>query len=739
MSEPEQGDALEQVGVPRLRKLASKKRFHELELEWTRAVEDRSLDPFDLVSVLGTVARGGDLDRVDSLLWFLLTAQAEREGAVHALALAKAAAAVIPESRTLREELSELYRTAHSGIPEIEALTVCTLSREEMPLLAAIERLEKLIALRPGRYVLDRSSAEVGRVIGFDRETGTLTAAFRAATKSWNADSLDRIELLEDDDWRALALFDRAKLEALAAEDPPRLVALLLKASGSRLPFRTLKTRLADIVPSDSWAKWWAKARPLLRRDPLIEMSEGTQPTFALRQTPITYEDRVKAQFSTAESPEDKLLAVLDYLDETNGGATADATVLRFLATQLGPLADAWIGTAPGAALGALALCATLRRLCSDAPAPPDAAPRLAQVGNPAEVLRTIRDDRLARSILALVRDAMPERWAEWFAESFPGASPAVCEFIAVQLEQGGRANDLLAAVAAALSRSESSPGALIWLWKGASGANPPKTLTEIDRISVAAGLLSAANKLAQSARRSGTRSDRTSPSQIQAALLADDLAAFRDAVDHADIERANVLKSLAERNAGLTEKARGHLIEALRRRHPGLFVQVTAHPWEDDCIYTTQEGFARHREQLSELVNVKMPEIAKAIGAAAAMGDLSENAEFTSALEERDRLATRAARMQQELNKARLIPPDMPQTEWVTVGSAVRVRDLATGREDTYRFLGPWDANVEKGIYSYHAPLGLAFMGKKVGDKVTLRTAGHERSWEILEIRSGL
>ncbi len=739
MAEQERDDAADQGGLPRLRKLATKKRFHELELEWTRAIEDRSLDPLDLVSVLGTVARGGDTEQVDSLLWFLLTAQAEREGAGQALALAKAAAPVVPESRVLRDELAGLYRTTCSAIPEIEALAACTLSREETPLPAALERLDKLIALQPGRYVLDRSSADVGRVIGFDRDAGTLTVALRSTTKSWNADSLDRIELLDDDDWRALALFDRAKLEALAAEDPARLVTLLLKASSSRLPFRTLKARVADVVPPDSWSRWWAKARPLIRRDPLIEMSDGTQPTLALRQAPIAYEDRVKARFNTAESPEDKLLAVLDYLGEANGGTTADAGVLRFLATRLGPLADAWLGTDPAAALGALALGATLHRLCPEAPAPPDAAPRLAQAGDPAELVRTICDDRLARTALAFVRDVAPDRWPEWYAAALPGASPAVCEWIAAELEHGSRADDLRAAVAAALSRPESSPGALIWLWRTAAGGSAPKSLTDVDRVSVAAGLLSAAHKLAQSARRAGARRERTSPSQIQAALLMNELAAFRDAAASAGIERARVLKSLAERNAGLTEKARDHIIDVIRREHPGLFVQTTAHPWEDDCIYTTEEGFARHREQLSHLVNVKLPEIAKAIGAAAAMGDLSENAEFTSAIEERERIGTRAGRMQQELNRARLIPPDMPRADWVTVGSAVRVKDLATGHEDTYRFLGPWDANVERGIYSYHAPLGLAFMGKKVGDKVTLHTAGHERSWEVLEVGPGV
>jgi transcription elongation GreA/GreB family factor len=92
---------------------------------------------------------------------------------------------------------------------------------------------------------------------------------------------------------------------------------------------------------------------------------------------------------------------------------------------------------------------------------------------------------------------------------------------------------------------------------------------------------------------------------------------------------------------------------------------------------------------------------------------------------------------MQAEINKARLITPELCRSdEQVTVGSAARARNRDTGQEKTFVFLGPWDADHDKGIYSYSATLGLVFMGKKKGEVATHSTDREEETWEIVEIR---
>ena len=127
------------------------------------------------------------------------------------------------------------------------------------------------------------------------------------------------------------------------------------------------------------------------------------------------------------------------------------------------------------------------------------------------------------------------------------------------------------------------------------------------------------------------------------------------------------------------------------------------------------------------------------AIGAAADHGDLSENAEFTAALEQRDRLTERIGVIEQELGRAGVIDPASVPTDHVGVGSGVRARNLATGETETFRFLGPWTADPDEGLYFYRAPLSLAFMGKQPGEQVTFGAGPDARRWEVLEIFSAL
>ncbi len=124
-----------------------------------------------------------------------------------------------------------------------------------------------------------------------------------------------------------------------------------------------------------------------------------------------------------------------------------------------------------------------------------------------------------------------------------------------------------------------------------------------------------------------------------------------------------------------------------------------------------------------------------KDIGSAAQLGDLSENAEYTSALEERDRITERVSTMETDLAKAKLIRQSMVDGSSVTVGSTVRARELSSESVKTFVFLGPWDTDIDNGVYSYKAPLAQAFMGKSVGDIAVLHMDDEERSWEIVEL----
>ena len=152
--------------------------------------------------------------------------------------------------------------------------------------------------------------------------------------------------------------------------------------------------------------------------------------------------------------------------------------------------------------------------------------------------------------------------------------------------------------------------------------------------------------------------------------------------------------------------------------------------------MYVTAEGLARKQGEFREIMEVKLPKNFADIGRAAAFGDLSENAEYTSALEERDHLTRRASSIKSELDKAKVIDPGRCQDGVVGLGSVIRLRNEQTGEEVDYKLLGPWDGGPEDGVLSYKSPLGRAFLGKSVGEVVEAQLPSGPQVFKVIDAR---
>ncbi len=722
--------------VVELLRLARAGQYDALESAWMEAVEAGAARAADLDSVVQAVGRGAEPKRKESLLWFMLTVLAEHAGPAEAIAAARGAADRFPESATLRDEVATLYAAAHPDRPDARALAAMTVLDPDLPLPEGLARMEQFLSLVPGTYVLDRRRMAPGCVRGADADRKALLVAFEDRERPYDVRTVDHLDVLEADDIRAEAIFARPQMEALAEEDPAALVRLVLKAWGPQLKFRDLKERIAPVVPPEAWAKWWAKAKAAVRRSPALEVSDGTQPTFTLRFRPVAYEDAAISRFDAAAG-EERLLAAVAYLAEAGEGAAHEG-VLRHLAEALAAQADAAAEADPAAALGALAVLADIRRRAPQVV--PAAARPIASVLGPgtdaAAILASVRSSDLALRILDAVREAMPDRWHEVYAAAMPGCAADVCDRMAADLAAGGRAAELAAAVDAALQKPERAAGALVWLWKAFGAGRCPEALAQVDRVAVAFGLLKAATWLG----RERTEEAKALLAQVRSALAAKTFGLLREVLPAASPARMKDIRHAVDRTAGLSEHARVAILEIIHSAHPTLFAKPPLAPWEDEAvIYTTEASLKKHRKAFEHLANVTMTENARAIGAAAAHGDLTENAEFTAAMEERDRLAAKAGQMRDDLAKARVITGAMAASPSVTVGSAVQARSTATGEARQFVFLGPWDADLERGIYSYRAALALAFMGKEPGDTVVLRADSEETPWEILSVESGL
>lgn len=134
--------------------------------------------------------------------------------------------------------------------------------------------------------------------------------------------------------------------------------------------------------------------------------------------------------------------------------------------------------------------------------------------------------------------------------------------------------------------------------------------------------------------------------------------------------------------------------------------------------VYLTAEGLAKLTAELNQLITVDRPRVAQRIHDAKLDGDISENAEYEDAKQEQSFLEGRIATLEAQLKNAEVIQHENGADK-VGIGSKVVIKG-ADG-EETFTIVGSAEASPREGRISNESPVGVALMGRKKGDKVTV------------------
>ena len=149
--------------------------------------------------------------------------------------------------------------------------------------------------------------------------------------------------------------------------------------------------------------------------------------------------------------------------------------------------------------------------------------------------------------------------------------------------------------------------------------------------------------------------------------------------------------------------------------------------------VHITPEGLAAVEKEHNELTTVKRPSIVAKIKAARELGDLSENFEYHAAKNEQGMMEARIRELEAIIKNHVLIER---KTSRGIVGMGSTVRFAEDGAdEESYRIVGPAEADPKAGRVSYESALGKALIGHRVGDEVDIKTPGGAYSVRITAI----
>ena len=153
------------------------------------------------------------------------------------------------------------------------------------------------------------------------------------------------------------------------------------------------------------------------------------------------------------------------------------------------------------------------------------------------------------------------------------------------------------------------------------------------------------------------------------------------------------------------------------------------------NAMTVTTDGFKKLEAELEFLVNTKREEVKEAIATARSFGDLSENSEYDEAKNEQAKVEARISELEEILKNVIVIDESSINTDVVGLGTKVKIRDKEYGDEEELSIVGSNEAESLAGKISDMSPLGIALIGKKVGETVVVEAPSGSYEVEILEI----
>jgi transcription elongation factor GreA len=136
--------------------------------------------------------------------------------------------------------------------------------------------------------------------------------------------------------------------------------------------------------------------------------------------------------------------------------------------------------------------------------------------------------------------------------------------------------------------------------------------------------------------------------------------------------------------------------------------------------------------ERLMKELTVTLP---KAIQKAVELGDLSENAEYKSALERQQFVQARLNHLTQRMSELSRIDTTKISRDRVGFGSRVKLRDEQSDAEITYSLVFGDYIDLDSDQISMASPIGSALLGKQLNDEVIVRLPRGDRKYRIVEL----
>jgi len=563
--------------------------------------------------------------------------------------------------------------------------------------------------------IMDVSSLRETVTLEFENVHGLKHITFVNAFKT--------LEPMKSEHFLARRFADADRLEAEAKADSLKVIKILLRDLGPKTAAEIKDELCVLVIPEEDWTKWWQSARSRIKKDTMIESPSALKNPFILRDSEVSHETRLLAAIKNATDPNKILLTSYSFVRDFPN-VIRNTEVKETLQEKLSSLLE--LPLSPSQEIQILIFLDETFGYRVENKEPGD---YIQKIDDPRAVIYEIDIIAFKKRVLKLVH-RFREDWTEIFFDLLTQIDQnPLRDYIFDKLSKGNKDIELLEKLKEIQFHPDKYPEVLFWyfqkLLKAKQGEIPfAKKEGLCDFFESYLILMDKLDPQPEY---------RDLLKKMYNLLIAKRYEVVRKVIEGTDLAFIQEFLLLVAKCHIFTDHDKEIMRSLSQVVHPSLS-PAKKKSFEEEVLWTTETSYDRILNRMKKISSVEMIENSKEVEAARELGDLRENAEYKYACEKRSRLQGELKRLSSEMSHARVITPQDVDVKEVGVGNVVNLHD-SQGQKLQYTILGPWDADVDKGILSIQSRLAQAMAGHKTGDSFEFM----DEKYTITDVKSFL
>ncbi|MGL5722799.1 MAG: GreA/GreB family elongation factor [Brevinema sp.] len=632
-----------------------------------------------------------------------------------------------PAEKQYRKAIEDCYREIYKDHHQLDHyLKASNVGQTWKPYREAIRFFESHIAFDAGSHVFHKTWG-IGIVSSIEKDIVKVSFTNKKDHQMSLAIALRSLSVLDEDHIYIWKLNKPEELKTMLEEEPLRILELIMRSNDTdSLSSKELKEILVpDFLSDKEWTRWWTRTRKSMEFSNTVVASLAKRNVIELRDTERSVVEELISRFKKTTSFENKLSVALNFVIRGGDINSVPATALREYFLEILNIHS------ESAERKALAYAVLRYAKCNEVPDLDTNV--LASVKHFSEFYSNM-DFELQK--ITLIQLQKREDWGDLYRTLILGTPLTKNHSTMLQeLVTHGKWEEILRIISEALAHFQEKPELFVWVARHALDELKDDLATSVSPHELVLRMVSLIDIInSDIGAKSAVGRNKKVLTQLEDLLFKKKM--LSKVIESADESTAQSLFALVLATQSFEKEQKEDILVALTQRYPHLkTVKPAVTRLESRYPFlVTKTSLDGKRRDFERLVNTEIPENSQAIGEAMEKGDLRENAEYKAALEKQDQLKALVVKLEKEIAQARIIDKEKININYVDVGTKVKLEEKTDGVVE-YQILDPWSANSDKGIISYHSPLGHALLDKKKDQNFKFEFNGETKEYKVLEI----